>query len=382
MQRGSRSNRRLDYWVGVPILRITAAIVHALRGRRSWPQNPQRIGLICSPALGDTILFGGALQDVRRRYPDAEIIHLSMEQNLAAAELLAGVDRRVIVDITRPGDTIRRIRAEKLDVLLDFSAWQRIIAFYTLLSGASFTAGFRTAGQHRAAAYDLAVEHRRDRHEIENFRAVVRAVGIPAGADPCLHVPVSKQDLSFDTEDIVVFHLWAGTQAAIREWPESSWMKLASALAGPDTCFVITGAPGDRPRVEAFCKNAVASGVQATPFIGNDRFISLSNLLRRARLVISVNTGVMHLAAALGAPTISINGPTDNRRWGPIGRAVEGISAPGEGCGFLHLGFEFEGNPTDCMERITVDQVLAAVERLSNRTSAATGEKAATGVSK
>jgi ADP-heptose:LPS heptosyltransferase len=131
-----------------------------------------------------------------------------------------------------------------------------------------------------------------------------------------------------------------------------------------------------------FCRNATAQGLNVVPFIGNDRFISLSHLLKRARIVVSVNTGVMHLAAALGAPTISINGPTDNRRWGPVGKWVEGISAPGAGCGFLHLGFEFDGHPTDCMERITVDQVRSAVERLSKRASAGTGEKIATGLSR
>jgi heptosyltransferase I len=131
-----------------------------------------------------------------------------------------------------------------------------------------------------------------------------------------------------------------------------------------------------------FCRKATAQGLNAVPFIGSDRFISLSHLLKRARIVISVNTGVMHLAAVLGVPTISINGPTDNRRWGPVGRWVEGISAPGADCGFLHLGFEFDGHPTDCMERITVDRVVAAVEILSKRVSAGAGEKMATGSSR
>jgi ADP-heptose:LPS heptosyltransferase len=342
----------------------------------------QRIGLVCSPALGDTILFEGALQDVRKRFPEVQLIHICMKQNLAAAELLDGVDRRVIVDVTQPGETIGRIRGEKLDVLLDFSAWQRIIAFYTLLSGARFTAGFRTAGQHRAAAYDLVIEHRCDRHELENFRALVQAVGISPGSDPRLRIPNVEVEPFLEAEDIVVFHLWAGTQAAIREWPESSWIRLASAISGPRTLFVITGAPGDKPRVDIFCKNARAQGVNVVPFIGSDRFISLSHLLKRARIVISVNTGVMHLAAVLGAPTISLNGPTDNRRWGPVGRWTEGVSAPGSGCGFLNLGFEFDGHPTDCMERITVGQVLTAVERLSKKASGGAGEKIATGSSR
>jgi ADP-heptose:LPS heptosyltransferase len=68
----------------------------------------------------------------------------------------------------------------------------------------------------------------------------------------------------------------------------------------------------------------------------------------------------MHLAAVLGTPTVSINGPNRNGRWGPMGVCAVGVEAPGEGCGYLHLGFEFDGKSLDCMERISVERVLAA----------------------
>jgi heptosyltransferase I len=105
-----------------------------------------------------------------------------------------------------------------------------------------------------------------------------------------------------------------------------------------------------------------AAGLDARAFVGTDGFKSLARMLMRARVVVSVNTGVMHLAAIVGAPTVSINGPNRNGRWGPIGPRAFGVEAPGEGCGYLHLGFNFDGQATDCMERITVDHVESAVE--------------------
>ena len=105
-------------------------------------------------------------------------------------------------------------------------------------------------------------------------------------------------------------------------------------------------------------------GLEAEVLVGRDGFASLCQVLLQSRLVISVNTGVMHLAAILGAPTISLNGPTNNDRWGPVGPRAVGIQSPGEGCGYLHLGFESCNGVTDCMERITVDMVLAAVDGL------------------
>ena len=85
-------------------------------------------------------------------------------------------------------------------------------------------------------------------------------------------------------------------------------------------------------------------------FVRPDGFRTLADVLRRTRLTVSVNTGVMHLAAIAGAPTVAINGPNRNgagARWG----AGHRCRSAGEGCGFLHLGFNFDGNPEDCMER-------------------------------
>jgi ADP-heptose:LPS heptosyltransferase len=92
--------------------------------------------------------------------------------------------------------------------------------------------------------------------------------------------------------------------------------------------------------------------------------MTLAHVLRRARLVVSVNTGVMHLAAIAGARVVAINGPNRNGRWGPVGRRAVGVEAPGEGCGYLHLGFNFDGQATDCMERTTVEMVYEAAMKL------------------
>ncbi len=319
---------------------------------------------MCSPALGDTLLFSGALRDVRRHFSDkAEVVHFCMRQNLAAAELLEEADRRVVIDLTRPVETIRQMRAERLDAMLDFTSWQRLTAFYSMMCGAKFTAGFQTAGMCRSRGYDVTAVHRDDRHEVDNFRALLGAVGIPAGLPPRVGVPAAADEPLSGVKDLVVLHLWAsGQRSWLREWPEERWLELARRLAGPATVFAITGAPSDLPRTEPFVAKMQAAGLDARAFVGTDGFKSLARMLMRARVVVSVNTGVMHLAAIVGAPTVSINGPNRNGRWGPVGPRAFGVEAPGEGCGYLHLGFNFDGQPTDCMERITVEHVESAVE--------------------
>jgi len=369
MQRGSSRNRLLDVWIGVPLLNLAASF----HRRRSAPANPQRVGVMCSPALGDTLLFSAALQDLRAAFPAAHITHFCFAENLAAAEIIPGADERMLLNLTSPLASIRILRAQRLDVLLDFTSWQRLTACFTLFSGARYTVGFRSAGQRRSRGYDRAVEHRADRHEVENFRALLRESGLQAANGAAIattHAPAitvaAVHNAPFTAEpDLIALHLWAsGQRSWLREWPRDRWLELARRLAERNTLFLITGAPSDLPRIEPFVAQLRAAGLRAEPLVSPDGFRTLTHVLRRARLVVSVNTGVMHLAAIAGAPVIAINGPNRNGRWGPLGPHAVGVEAPGPGCGYLHLGFNFDGNPTDCMQRISVDQVFAAAQPL------------------
>jgi ADP-heptose:LPS heptosyltransferase len=364
MQRGRKSNRILDYWIGTPLLNF-AATFHR---KQRVPTRIARIGILCSPALGDTLLFSGVLQDVRSAYPEAHIVHICTRQNLAAAEIIPGADERLVIDLKQALHSIRSLRAQRFDVLLDFTSWQRLTAFYTLMSGARYTAGFRTPGQNRSRGYDCTVEHRSDCHEIANFRSLLEGSGLTIG--PIAHAPaivspkIAVQPFG-EERDIVLLHPWAsGQRSWLREWPQERWIALAQRLAAPQTLVVVTGAPSDTDRIAPLLDGLRAYGLRAEPFVSPDGFRTLTHLLQRGRLVVSVNTGVMHLAAIAGATVVAINGPNRNGRWGPVGAHAVGVEAPGPGCGYLHLGFNFDGQPTDCMERTTVDDVYAAAEDL------------------
>jgi ADP-heptose:LPS heptosyltransferase len=352
--------------VGIPVLNALALF----RRRRTYPEKVERIGVMCSLALGDTLLFSAAVRSVRSHFPTQHLVYFCGPQNIAAAELIPGVDELVVIDLLKPGETIRKMREQQLDLLLDFSSWQRLTALYSMMSGARFTVGFRTPGQHRHRGYDKVAEHSRVRHEVENFQSLLESVGIGERYRPHIVPPEAPlPELLSRGKDVIVFHLWpSGVRSYTREWPEYRWVALAKRLAALQdegkTLFAITGSQSDLIRSAPFVRKMREQGLDAEAFVGRDRFATLCQVLLHARLVVSVNTGVMHLAAILGAPTISLNGPNNNNRWGPVGPRAIGIESPGEGGGYLHLGFESGKGVTDCMERITVEMVLAAAEGL------------------
>jgi heptosyltransferase-3 len=331
------------------------------------PGKIEHVGILCSAALGDTLLLSGPIADLRAHFSQQRLILFCTAQNIAAAELIPGLDKRVVYSLTQPVEAVRLLRSERLDLLVDFSGWQRLTGLYAFFSGAQFTAGFRTREQHRHYGYDRVSDHTGDRHEIENFRYLLRSLDIPAFNDPKISPPRVGLPQDLTGRNLVVLHLWpSGTRSWLREWPQEGWLELSRKLQTliPDPHFVLTGSPKDRDRSYEFQLKLQACGHSVSLFTGTDGFATLCKVLSTARLVVSTNTGVMHLAAILGAPTVSINGPNSNRRWGPIGPRAIGVEAPGKGCGFLDLGFEFDGNPTDCMQRTSVDQVLEAARKV------------------
>lgn len=364
MKRGNALNRFVDFYLGIPLLNFFASF----RRRGEHPEHPNRIGILFNPALGDTLLASAAAQDVRNIYPNARLTLFATSANVSAAKLLPDIDAIEILPITRPLESVRILRRTKLDVMLDFTAWQRVTALYTLMSGAQFTVGFARKNQYRHRGFDHTVPHQGDCHEIENLRRLTRSLGVRTHASPRLLIPdIPVSEVSSQYEEVIVFHPWAsGARSWMREWPDDCWVDLACQLRTPHRTFVLTGSPADEARCRELCGKMVAANVTAQCLIGRGGIGEVARLLQRATLLVSVNTGIMHLGAILGTPTVSINGPTSARRWGPVGLNVANVCPPDGSGGFLDLGFEYRGNPENVMSKISVKSVVAAVHDLQN----------------
>ena len=310
-------------------------------------------------AIGDTILLSAVVADLRRALPDVEIVLFVGPANAAAAELVDGV-KVVTLPLTRPDRAVRAVRAEAVDVMLDFGAWPRLNAVLAATSRARYTVGFRTKGQGRHYCYDVAVEHSADAHELDNYRALAKEFGVESTSLPTF-LPAGTTELP--AKPYVVFHLWpGGYRSELKEWPTASWRELARRVGDNGTMIVLTGAPADRERTEA-----AAAAVGAVNAAGDYTFPQLVDVLAGSECVVSVNTGVMHLAAATGAATVGLNGPTAAHRWGPVGARATSESSTYPGCGYLNLGSEYRGQREDCMEGISVDAVVAAMDEVRTR---------------
>lgn len=99
----------------------------------------------------------------------------------------------------------------------------------------------------------------------------------------------------------------------------------------------------------------------------DDDLILLAGLIKAAYCLISVNTGIMHLGAALGARVISLSGPTSLVRWGAVSDRAINLAAKKDCSPCLNLGFEYQCQHGGCMKTIEVGEVIRALETFTER---------------
>ena len=186
---------------------------------------------------------------------------------------------------------------------------------------------------------------------------------------------LDKEGINPDTP-IVVIHPGAG--AAVKLWRTEAWSACASILPALFTSptpvrIILTGSKGERPMLEE-----IGQGMTAQPLLVTDASIGqLAALLRRAQLVLGVDSGPLHLAVAQGTPTMHIFGPTDPRIFGPWGTAGRHIviasaqrcpTCPSIPCGRLDFGpKEVAAHP--CVRLVPEQQVEAAITTMLKKES-------------
>ena len=352
--------------MGIPVV-VVLGFLRRLRGSRPVPANWKSIGLLLTSGIGDTVVATGVLRDLREAYPSARIVLFVTANNASFARMVPTPDAIVELPVRQVWRAVSAVRAEAVDVLVDLSAWRRFDAVLAALSGARVVIGLRTPGQHRHFAYDVVVDHGRD-HEIENDRRLVREIGLRSEGEP--EVPLPDGAHAPIDQPYVVFHLWpGGANFEERSWPIDSWHQLAKDVSARGYDIVLTGGPGDVPVADELVRTWSEAGVRVHSAAGGSWPESLT-WLGFAAGVISVNTGVMHVGAALGTPTITLNGPTSGTRWGPRGPFTRSVASPMVPDGYLNLGFEQDDRYRECMNAITVAMVLDAWDDLMREVAA------------
>jgi heptosyltransferase I len=328
-------------------------------------------------ALGDIVHAVPAVAALRRAYPDATIDWIVEERHGEIVELIRGLRRRIHVDTQRRPQrlvgVIRELRRERYDLAIDLQGLLKS-AVLARLSGAARVVGFdRPALREAAAALFYRERYVSDdrQHVLRKNLALVAAVagrdhaqeswGPPSGGPESLEFPLDVASSSDTLHDYALLN--PGAAWPNKRWPPdrfgavARWLHHRHGLRSQ----VLWG-PAERNLADAVSAASNGAAEPAPP----TRIADVLAMARGARLMISGDTGPLHLAAAAGAPVIGLYGPTTPARNGPWMRDDLTVSRY-EACD-CHYQRRCR-RASRCIDDITVEDVQRAVDERLARAS-------------
>lgn len=342
-------------------------------GQYLRPEQIHRLLVIKPESLGDSVLLVPALRALRHALPSAQISWLVSDRNREFAQTVPYVDHLIVLKDCRPASLLRavsEIRHARFDVVIDFEQRSWLSALLGWLSSCSLRYGFYAPGQLRGRLYSDRYWKYFARHEVHEFLGLVAMI-TPVVFDVTLEAwdsdtgraEIDKLDLRRTGEGpLVVLHPGCGGDGLPREWPLANYAVLGHWLIQKHGAELVVTAGSDETKKSADLVRLLNG--RARDAGGKLSVQGLVALLNRADLLISGNTGVMHLAAALRRPQVALHGPTNPQLRGPLSASARIVSSSCPDCPCLRFGHEYHRRDSACMTRVDVDQVKNAIEDL------------------
>lgn len=343
------------------VLAAVARVLSMTNSGDDLPRDPAEVAVIQPTAIGDTLLASGTVAAIAERYPDAGLRVFHGSSNASAIAMVDARFEPVECDFRRPWSALRTLHASRPDLIVDLTPWPNLTAIMARLS-APCTVGFAPAGSARGGLFDRAVPHRIDRHELDNHAAMARLFAPGAAYRMRVRTHPCSLAESLPLDRLMICHLAAGgRRAADKAWPVEHWAALCRKLVAAGYVPAFTGVEADRAGIDRLRDLLGTAASDTVTLAGRVPLIELGDLLRRARLTLSVDTSVIHLAGAVDARVVGLHGPTRSWRWGARCRNAIGLDSPHPAAGYIHYGNEAVPESGEIMRALTPEAVADAV---------------------
>jgi len=337
-----------------------------------------KILLLKPSSLGDVIHALPVLRLLKLHHPAAEIfwwIDSSLAPLIEGDPDLTGVVRFERKRWTRPQHwpemfrSIRALREKNFDLVIDLQSLARSGAFAWLARG-KLLVGLDEVREGARGFYDLAVPRKSfHTHAVDWYLSVLPPLGVPVHKNfvwlperPQIAAEVKhKWPAAFASHSQLIL-LQPGARWLNKRWPIQHFVELVRALAGkfPDAHFGILGGKDDAPLGKIISQSAPEKVLN---LCGATTLPEMIEWIRLGDLLITNDTGPMHVAAALNKPLVALFGPTEPHRTGPYGQLenVLRLDLPCSPC----LSSRCAIAETDkCLRDLSPATVLARVKKL------------------
>jgi len=287
-----------------------------------------RILIVKMSSIGDIILSLPMLKALRTRYPRAHIAWIVedrfkdvLEGNPDIDELIVYEKKGLLDVVVNAVLIVKRIRAGRFDVAIDIQGWLKS-NFFTLLSGAKHTIGLDTVNELGFHVVREKVKVGHDMHMADRFLKVASAIGaemhepvfefrIPPGESEYVRRFLEGEGITGKYRFVIIS---PGTTRQNKTWKLGNYSIVCDSLIGKHGLkVVIVWGPGEREQAVEIAGKMREHAIIAPP----TSIKQLAALIEESDLLICPDCGPMHLAVALGTPTVTLFGPTNPKEWGP-----------------------------------------------------------------
>ncbi len=333
----------------------------------------QRVCLIKPTALGDVVQTLPLLGMLRQRFPTAAI---SWVIRRAFSDLLTGhPDLTEIIPFHRRGgwreslDTLRVLRYRRFDLVFDLQGLFRT-GVMTWVTGAAMRVGLESAREGASLACNCILPHSgRNVPAHLRYWRVAEALGMPNHPRVAV-VPTNPAESGWLADKLrhlprplLALHPGAGWET--KRWPVEKFAEIARRFPGS---VAVVGSAGERALAARVTDTALAPHKPVLNLAGETSLKQLAALLGAADVVVSNDSGPMHLAAAMGTPVVGIFTCTSPLLSGPAGTNHELISTGVPCAASYHKSCPLRGKShLSCLAELPVDRVWNALERILDR---------------
>lgn len=314
--------------------------------------------------IGDAVLLISSIRAIKFAYPECVIDVLAEKRNASVFQLISDIRSIYLYDSF---SGLSAILQNRYDVVIDTEQWYRLSAVVARLVRAPMKIGFDTNARRRMLTHGI--RYNQSEYEQENFLALLRPLNVDSIRDVVsdqLELPVQSvskvrkllQPLGANSF-VVIF---SGASIPEKRWGTERFRVVAKRLVDDGYRVVIVGSRNDRVGGEII---ANAGGLNLA---GLTSLTETAAVIARSRLVISGDSGVLHLAVVLNIPTLSLFGPSSVDKWAPKGEkhVVLNRRLSCSPCSFFGTTPKCPFG-VRCMNEISVEQVVDAAVHLLQR---------------
>ncbi|HEY3378387.1 MAG TPA: lipopolysaccharide heptosyltransferase II [Armatimonadota bacterium] len=330
--------------------------------------------------IGDILFITPAIRVLQAAYPEAQIDVLTNRISLPVLQHNPLLHHVIVFDVvTKQGHAkrllrqIAALRRERYDLAICLHGDNERASLLTGFSRAKRRCGYAKFGLHwlferRSSPVLFNLYRAQDKHIAEEYLALLELIGVPCHGHRGLEMWADAEseqraaqlwDAAGLNGNMRVVGMNSGASFPTKLWPISHFASLSDLLTAQGFTPVLFGSPDDVPRIEQIRAH---STTPALSLAGRTTLLQLLALLRRCALVVSGDSGPMHIAASQHVPVVALFGPTDDRIFFPFGTQHTVVRSD---LSCLRCN-KRQCDDHRCMAAISPEQVLAAALALLN----------------